>query len=69
MVRTLRPAAKPWVIAKLGKSDEKSRIIRRYANRQDADDDLRLLSPAISAVGQFVVAFDLVKTDEGSILS
>jgi hypothetical protein len=63
MVRTLRPAEKPWVICKLG-TEEKTRVIARYANRSDADDALRFISKATRTAGQFVVAFDVVESDE-----
>ena len=63
MVRTLRPAEKPWVICKLG-TEEKTRIIARYANRSDADDALRFIGKATRTAGQFVMAFDVVESDE-----
>lgn len=56
---TLQPTDKPWVIAMLGASAQ-TRIIGRYANRQDAEDALRFINKAAGSVGQFVVAFDVV---------
>lgn len=51
----------PWVIARLG-VEEKSRIVARFMNRQDADDSLRLLLRLIrrhdpDCRTTFVVAF------------
>jgi hypothetical protein len=63
MVRTLRPAEKPWIICKLGTS-EKTRVIARYTNRSDADEALRFIIKATKTAGHFVVAFDVVESDE-----
>lgn len=35
-------SSRPWVIARLG-VNSKSRIVSRFANRQDADDSLRMI--------------------------
>ena len=38
-MKVLHPAEKPWVICRLGVK-LLNRIVRRYANRQDAEDDM-----------------------------
>lgn len=57
------PADKPWVICRLGVKSTK-RIIRRYVNRQDAEDDLRMMTRFVKDGGQYVVAFDVVEVIE-----
>jgi hypothetical protein len=59
----LKPSDKPWVIAMLGASAQ-TRIIHRYVNRQDAEDAMRFISKACGVAGQFVVAFDVVESEE-----
>ena len=65
MTKSLRPAVKPWVICKLGAS-EISRIVGRYANRNDAETALRFIQMKTQVGGQFVVAFD-VEEDDSSV--
>lgn len=56
------PHPKPWTICRLGvKSD--NRIIRRYTNRQDAEDDLRVMTRFVQDDGQYVVAFDVIEVE------
>jgi hypothetical protein len=59
----LKPSDKSWVIAMLGASAQ-TRIIHRYVNRQDAEDAMRFISKAAKSAGQFVVAFDVVESEE-----
>ena len=48
-----------WAIARLGAANEKSRIVGRYVNRQDAEDSLRLLKRFLRRVPNihFVLIF------------
>lgn len=62
MTKIFKPHEKPWCICRLGVKPPK-RIIRRYTNRQDADDDLRQLSRFVRDGGQYVVAFDVVEVE------
>lgn len=57
------PHDKPWVICRLGVKPP-NRIIRRYRNRQDAEDDLRILTRFVQDGGQYVVAFDVLEMEE-----
>jgi hypothetical protein len=57
------PHPKPWVICRLGVKPP-SRIIRRYVNRQDAEDDLRVMTRFVKDGGQYVVAFDVIEIEE-----
>lgn len=63
MSKILKPADKPWVICRLGVKST-SRVIRRYTNRQDAEDDLRTMTRFVKDGGQYVVAFDVVEVEE-----
>lgn len=63
MSKSVQPAEKPWVICRLGVKPHK-RVIRRYVNRQDAEDDLRLMTRFVKDGGQYVVAFDVVEVEE-----
>jgi hypothetical protein len=63
MNKILKAHPKPWVICQVG-TNSKAQIIQRYVNRSDADDALRFLCKATGTVGQFVVAFDVVETNE-----
>lgn len=56
-------ADKPWVICRLGVKPD-NRVIRRYTNRQDAEDDLRVMTRFVKDGGQYVVAFDVVEVEE-----
>lgn len=56
----LHLAEKPWVICRLG-APESSRIVARFVNRQDAEDDLRTITRFIKDGGQYVVALDVVE--------
>lgn len=53
---------KPWCICRLGESEDK-RIIARYANLQDAEDDLRSLIKFVKDNGQYVIA-DILEPDK-----
>lgn len=55
----LQPADKPWMIVILGASAQ-TRIIRRYLNRQDAEDDIKTMQRFLPSK-RFVVAFDVVE--------
>jgi len=57
-VNNLRPHPKPWCICHLGVQVS---ILRRYANRQDAENDLRLITKFVP-VGQYAIAFDVIET-------
>ncbi len=63
MVKQLQPAEKPWVIARLG-TKPPNRIIRRYVNRQDAEDDLRQLTRFVQDGGQYVIAYDVIEVED-----
>jgi len=63
MNKILKAHRKPWVICQVG-TNSKAQIIQRYVNRSDADDALRFLCKATGTVGQFIVAFDVVETNE-----
>lgn len=63
MSKIIRPAEKPWVICCLGVKPA-NRVIRRYVNRQDAEDDLRVMTRFVKDGGQYVVAFDVVEVEE-----
>lgn len=63
MSKSIQPADKPWVICRLGVKSS-SRVIRRYVNRQDAEDDLRTMNRFLKDGGQYVVAFDVVEVEE-----
>ena len=58
--KVLHLAEKPWVICRLGVPDD-SRIIARFANKQDAEDDLRTITRFINDGGQYIVALDVVE--------
>lgn len=58
--KVLHLAEKPWVICRLGASDD-SRIVARFVNKQDAEDDLRTITRFINDGGQYVVALDVVE--------
>jgi hypothetical protein len=62
-VNILHPHEKPWVICRLGETDPAKRIVSRYANKQDAEDDLRVITRFIKGGGQFVIAFDVVEAN------
>lgn len=62
-MKQFTPHEKPWVICRLGVKSP-SRIIRRYTNRQDAEDDLRILTRFVKDGGQYVVAFDVLEVEE-----
>lgn len=62
-MKQLQPAEKRWCICRLG-AKPPNRIIRRYVNRQDAEDDLRQLIRFVQDGGQYVVAFDVVEVEE-----
>lgn len=57
----LHLAEKPWVICRLGVPDD-SRIVARFVNKQDAEDDLRTLTRFVKDGGQYVVALDVVES-------
>ncbi|HAJ59544.1 MAG TPA: hypothetical protein DCP31_09950 [Cyanobacteria bacterium UBA8543] len=61
MTNILHPHEKPWVICRLGVTEQSTRIVGRYANKQDAEDDLRIITRFVKTGGQFVVAFDVVE--------
>lgn len=61
--KVLHLAEKPWVICRLGAPDD-SRIIARFVNKQDAEDDLRTITRFVKDGGQYVVAFDVVEVEE-----
>ncbi len=63
MSKITRPTEKPWVICRLGVKPP-NRVIRRYVNRQDAEDDLRFITRFVKDGGQYVVAFDVVEVEE-----
>ncbi|MCA1991875.1 MAG: hypothetical protein LDL41_07495 [Coleofasciculus sp. S288] len=61
---------RPWAIARLGAANEKTRIVSRFANQQDAADYLRVLNRLMrlklqefdtATRPQFVVVWDGVK--------
>jgi hypothetical protein len=61
----------PWAIARLGAPDEKSRIVGRFMNRQDAEDSLRLLDRMTRLLKKkstdrvvFVIIFDAAEDIE-----
>lgn len=58
--KVLHLAEKPWVICRLGAPDD-SRIIARFANKQDAEDDLRKITRFVKDGGQYIVALDVVE--------
>lgn len=58
--KVLHLAEKPWVICRLGAPDN-SRIVARFANKQDAEDDLRTITRFVKDGGQYVVALDVVE--------
>lgn len=62
-MKQLIPAEKPWVICRLGVKST-NRVIRRYTNRQDAEDDLRVMTRFVKDGGQYVVAFDVIEIEE-----
>lgn len=53
---------KPWCICRLGELDAKSRVVRRYTNRQDADDDLRQITHYIKDNDVQTPVFDVVES-------
>lgn len=61
-MKQLQPHPKPWCICRLG-AKPPSRIIRRYANRQDAEDDIRQLTRFVKDGGQYVIAYDVVEVE------
>lgn len=63
MTKQIKPTEKPWCICRLG-TKPPNRIIRRYVNRQDAEDDLRTVSRFVRDGGQYVIAFDVVEVEE-----
>lgn len=63
MTKQLQLPEKPWVICRLG-TKPPNRIVGRYVNRQDAEDDLRSLTRFIKDGGQYVVALDVVEVEE-----
>lgn len=48
---------KPWIIARLGATDN-NRVVGRYVNRRDAEDDLRSLKKFVKNDEQYVVCYD-----------
>ena len=61
-MKQLLPHPKPWCICHLG-AKPPSRIIRRYVNRQDAEDDLKALRRFVRNGNQYVMVFDVVEVD------
>jgi hypothetical protein len=62
-MKILRPHDKPWCICRLG-TKPPTRIIRRYVHRQDAEDDLRVVTRFVQDGGQYVIAFDVQEIEE-----
>lgn len=58
--KVLHLAEKPWVICRLGAADN-NRIVARFVNKQDAEDDLRTITRFVKDGGQYVVALDVVE--------
>jgi hypothetical protein len=54
---------KPWCICRLG-AEPPTRVIRRYVNRQDAEDDLRMVNRFVRDGARYVIAFDVVEIQE-----
>lgn len=54
-----KPNKKVWIIARLGANDA-DRVLGRYVNRQDAEDDLRSLRKFVKndEQQQYVICYD-----------
>jgi hypothetical protein len=61
-MKILEAHDKPWCICRLG-AKPGHRIIRRYVNRQDAEDDLKVLTRFVKDGGQYVIAFDVIEVE------
>lgn len=66
MTNILHPAEKPWVICRLpDNTSQENEIVSRYANKQDAEDDLRIITRFVKSGGRFIVTFDVVEAKLG----